>query len=148
MVSHHLMQLSVIARTLNYFFEICIFSLYSWCFKHVNLFFGPQVYNRRKEGHLLAPGITVNWYQDRERELRQYFTIQDKLSLVYCNNIVGLIRSICLEYNVTEWRLFIDLPSRSLKAVPHNGTFFIYPYWAFSTNKRNSQQHGSFAVCC
>ena len=29
-----------------------------------------------------------------------------------------------LEYDATEWRLFIDSSSKSLKAVPHNGNGF------------------------
>ena len=50
-----------------------------------------------------------------------------------------------LDYDAKEWRLFIDSFSRSLKAVLlHNGKmFFIYPYWAFSTNEdtHNSMNH-------
>ena len=42
-----------------------------------------------KEKHLLAPGTTFYRYQDCERGLRQFFT-----SLVYCNNIDGLIKSM------------------------------------------------------
>ena len=66
----------------------------------------------------------ICWYQkqrstgtENERELRQFFWFQDKSSLVYCNNIAGLIKSMGLEYNATEWRLFIDSSSRSLKAI-------------------------------
>ena len=44
-----------------------------------------------KEKHLLAPGTTFYWYQDRERELRQFFMFQDKSSLFYYNNIAELI---------------------------------------------------------
>ena len=45
-----------------------------------------------KEKHLLAPGTMFYWYQDHEREFRQFFTFQDNSSLVYCNNIAGLIK--------------------------------------------------------
>ena len=101
-----------------------------------------------KEKNLLAPGTTFYWYRDTERWLRQFSTFQDKLSLVYCNNIAGLIESIGLEYNAMEWRFFIDSSSRSLEAVLlHNGNSFP-SLWAISTNERNSQQHGSFAICC
>ena len=72
---------------------------------------------RLKEKHLLVPGTTFFWYRDLERELRQFFTFQDKSSLVYCNNIAGLIKSMDLEDDATEWRLFIDSSSRNLKAV-------------------------------
>ena len=58
------------------------------------------------------------------------FTFQDKSSLVYCNIISGLINSVVLKYDATEWRLLIESFSRSLKAVLlHNGksllSFFI-----------------------
>ena len=80
-----------------------------------------------KEKHLLAPGITFCWYQDHDlrqffiRELRQFYMFQGK-SLVYCNNIAGLIKSMGLCYGM---KTFIDSSSRSLKAVVlHNGNSF------------------------
>ena len=46
-------------------------------------------------------------------------------SLVYCNNIARLIKSIGLEYDATERRLFINLYNRSPKAVLlQNGNSF------------------------
>ena len=66
-----------------------------------------------KEKYLLAPGTMFYWYQNCERELRQFFTFQEKSSLVYCNNITGLSKSLGLEYDPTEWRLFIDSKSQS-----------------------------------
>ena len=83
--------------------------------------------------------------RERERELRQFFVFQDKSSLVYCNNIAGLIKLMGLGYDCTEWRLFIDLSSRSLKVVLlYNGKCFALGI----QYKWNSQQHESFAVCC
>ena len=70
--------------------------------------------------NVLAPETTFYWYREREREFRQFFTTQRDLSLVYCNNIADLMKSMGHDY--TEWRLFIDSSSRSLKAVLlHNG---------------------------
>ena len=37
--------------------------------------------------------------------------------MVYCNNIVGLIELMGLDYDAMEWRLLIDSSCRSLKAV-------------------------------
>ena len=72
-----------------------------------------------------APGTTYNWHCDREREIRKFFTFQDKSSLVYCNSIARFIKSIFLKYDVTEWRLLIHSCCRSLKAVLlHNGNSF------------------------
>ena len=78
--------------------------------------------SRLREKNLLAPETTFYWYQEREREFRQFFTTQRDLSLVYCNNIADLMKSMGPDYINTEWRLFIDSSSRSLKAVLlHNG---------------------------
>ena len=103
-----------------------------------------------KEKHLLAPGITFYWYQDHERELRPSFTFQDKSSLVYRNNIAGLIQSMGLEYDATQWRLFIDSSSRSLKAVLlHNWiSFSSTPIGHSVQTKETHNSNGSFAVCC
>ena len=49
------------------------------------------------------------------------------LLLVYCKYITGLMKTIFLEYNVTQRRLFIDLSSRSFKAV------FLYNLSSFSS---------------
>ena len=100
------------------------------------------------EKHLLTLGTMFYWYRDCERELRQFFTFQNKSILVYCNNIAGLIKSMGLDYDATEWILFIGSSSRSLKAVLlHNGnSFSSIPIGHLVARKK--QQHGSFAVCC
>ena len=56
-------------------------------------------------------------YSDREKELRQLFPLPDEFSLVYCNGIAGLIKSMGLEYDITECRHFNESFSRSLKTV-------------------------------
>ncbi len=73
--------------------------------------------SRLRENDLLAPGTTFSWYRNREREFRPFFTVDEAKSLVYCNNIAGLIESLGVKYDATEWRLFIDSSTRSLKAV-------------------------------
>lgn len=78
--------------------------------------------SRLRENHLLDPATTFYWYRSREQEFRQFFTRDEEASLIYCNNVNGLIAAMGLEYNPAEWRLFIDSSSRSLKAVLlHNG---------------------------
>ena len=78
--------------------------------------------SRLCENNFLAPGTTFYWYQEREREFRQFFTTQRDSSLVYCNNIADLMKSMGLDYVAMEWRLFIDSSTRSLEAVLlHNG---------------------------
>ena len=59
-----------------------------------------------KEKHLLAPRTMFYWYQNRKRELRQFYTFQNRSPLVYCNNIARLIKSTGLEYDAMECRLY------------------------------------------
>ena len=74
------------------------------------------------ENNLLAPETKFYWYWKRERKFRQFFTTQRDFPLVYFNNIADLMKSMGLDYVATEWRLFIDSSTRSLKAVVlHNG---------------------------
>jgi hypothetical protein len=73
--------------------------------------------SRLRENHVLDPGATFYWYRSREEEFRQYFTRDEEASLIYCNNVNGLIAAMGLEYNPAEWRLFVDSSCRSLKAV-------------------------------
>lgn len=81
--------------------------------------------SRLREKRLLAPETTFFWYRNREKEFRKYFTFDEEHSLVYCNNIAGLVEAMGIEYNPAEWRLFIDSSSRSLKAVLlNNGNKF------------------------
>jgi len=48
--------------------------------------------------------------------------MDEEVSLVYCNNVGGLITTLGVVYQPKELRLFIDSSSRSLKAVLlHNG---------------------------
>ena len=69
------------------------------------------------ENNLLSAETTFFWYHSRDEEFRKYFSSDQKNSLVYCNNIGGLIAAMGFTYDPTEWRLFIDSSSRSLKAV-------------------------------
>jgi hypothetical protein len=42
---------------------------------------------------------------------------------VYCSDVFGLMENFNIEYDMNEWRLFIDSSKRSLKAVLlHNGS--------------------------
>ena len=89
------------------------------------------------------------WCWDCERELRQFFTFHYKSSLVYCNNIAGLIKSMRLKYDTTKWRLLVDSSSKSLKAILlHNGNSFLFiPIGHSVQMKEIHNSNGSFAVC-
>ena len=93
------------------------------------------------------------WHPEQhstERELRQFFMFQDKSSLVYCNNIAGLIKSMSLEYDSTEWRYFIDSSSGNLNAVlSHNwNSFSTIPngHTVQMKETHNSMDHLLYAV--
>lgn len=77
--------------------------------------------SRLQEKKLLSKRTKVTFYRDRDKNFRKYFSTQD--SLVYCNNIKGLINEYGAEdYVSMKWRLFIDSSKHSLKAVLlHNG---------------------------
>ena len=102
-----------------------------------------------KEEQLLVPGTTFCKHRGYERGLRQFFIFQ-KSSLVYCNNIAGLIKSMGLECDAMKQRLFIDSSSRSLKAVLlHNGNSFSYIPLGHSVQMKethNSMDHLLSAV--
>lgn len=79
--------------------------------------------SRLKAKNLLAPGTSFSWYRHREKVLLPYF--EEKVSLVYCRDIEGLMNFFGVSYNSQEWRLFIDSSKRSLKGVLlHNGNLY------------------------
>ena len=72
--------------------------------------------SRLKSKNVLSVGTKVNFYQNREKELRRYFSREDQV--VFCNNVSGLLKSMGLEvYKPEDWRLFIDSSKASMKAV-------------------------------
>lgn len=76
--------------------------------------------SRLKEKNLLAPGTSFSWFRNREKDFTPYFS--EDGDLIYCNNVPGVMEQFKINYNVNEWRLFIDSSKRSLKAVLlHNG---------------------------
>jgi hypothetical protein len=51
----------------------------------------------------------------REKEFIPYFSLDG--DFVYCSDVFGLMEKFNIEYDVNEWRLFIDSSKISLKAV-------------------------------
>jgi hypothetical protein len=62
--------------------------------------------SRLKSKNLLSPGTSFSWYRNREKEFIPYFS-QDG-DLVYRSDVFGLMEKFNIEYDVNEWRLFID----------------------------------------
>ena len=83
----------------------------------------PQLLGSRlHECNLLAPGTTYFWYQNRDEECRKYFSYDEDHSLVYCQDVLGLISALEIVYVPVEWQLFLDSSVKSFKVVLlHNG---------------------------
>lgn len=73
--------------------------------------------SRLSDSNLLSKETTFYWYRNREEKFRRFFEVDSSSSLVYCNDVKGLIEALGVPYQPREWRLFIDSSSRSLKAV-------------------------------
>lgn len=79
--------------------------------------------SRLKEKDCLASGTRITHYRSRERPFRKFFSKMH--NLVYCNNIEGLVKEYKIEYEASNWRLFMDSSQRSLKAILlHNGNVY------------------------
>ena len=134
-----------VAHHLCWFFKASnspIFLLYQWVYLHrIRPDCFPFQYLSTKNSVLLL---------DCKKELRRFFTFQDKPSLVYCHKIAGLNKSMGLDYDATELRLFIDWSTRSLKAVlVHDGNSFSSIPFGHSIQMKethNSIDHLLFAV--
>ena len=63
---------------------------------------------------------SLSMHRKRRQDLIPFF--EKKNNLVFCCEINGLMKSLNLEHDPTEWRLFIDSSKLSLKALLlHNG---------------------------
>jgi hypothetical protein len=79
--------------------------------------------SRLKEWNLLDPSCKSSVYRKRHHQFASFFSVDD--SLCYCSDISGLFEQIGMEHDSSQWRLFIDSSSRSLKAVLlHNGNHY------------------------
>ena len=76
--------------------------------------------SRLQHNNLFAPNTTYSWYRRREKDLVQYFSMEETFG--HCHNVTGLPQAMGCIYDPEEWRLFIDSCKASLKCVLlHNG---------------------------
>ena len=76
--------------------------------------------SRLQGWNLLQQETSISVYRNRDKDMVQFFNIDNDLS--FCIDVNGLMLAIGYEHNPEEWRLFIDSSERSLKAVLlHNG---------------------------
>ena len=78
-----------------------------------------------KEWNLLDPTCKVSKYRKFHLSFACFFTISQPHSLCYCSDIFGVFNEIGIDYNPTDWHLFVDSSVKSLKTVLlHNGNEF------------------------
>ena len=76
--------------------------------------------SRLKQWNLLDDFVQITEQRKRYQSFSSFFTMQN--AICFCNNVSGLFYSIGIHCIPSEWRLFIDSSSKSLKAVLlHNG---------------------------
>ena len=56
--------------------------------------------SRLQERNFLAPGTTFSWYRYREKEFVEFFS--SEYSVVYCNNVEGLVSKMGMEYYLKQ----------------------------------------------
>lgn len=71
--------------------------------------------SRLKEWNFLEKDTKISYYRNRNKDLMKYFTKKDLLCS--CCNVNGLMAALGIDYNASDWRLFIDSSKASLKAV-------------------------------
>ena len=59
--------------------------------------------SRLRECNLLAPSTTYFWHRNRDEEFRKYFGYVKNHSLVYCQDVSGLISALGIVYFPAEW---------------------------------------------
>lgn len=76
--------------------------------------------SRMRQWNLLKNETRVTVYRDRNADLLEFFNKEN--CICYCVNVGGLIGHLGMKYNSSDWRLFIDGSTDSLKAcLLHNG---------------------------
>ena len=71
--------------------------------------------SRLKQWDLLDEGVRITCQRKRHRGFSTFFSFWE--GLCYCHDIRGLFEAIGISCNTSDWRLFIDSSSKSLKAV-------------------------------
>jgi hypothetical protein len=79
--------------------------------------------SRLKDWNVLDKSCKISCQRKRHEPFSQYFETNE--DLCFCKDISGLFKEMNVEYKPSQWRLFVDSSSESLKAVLlHNGNEF------------------------
>ena len=80
--------------------------------------------SRLKQWNLLDDSVLVSIQRKRHQSFSVFFTFQD--GLCFFHDVTSLFGAVGIPCNPSEWRLFIDSSSRSLKAVLlHKGNIYL-----------------------
>ena len=71
--------------------------------------------SRLNEWNLLGDDCKSTAYRKRHLEFSVYFDVIE--DLCYCKDVEGMFRAVGIDHDPTQWRLFIDSSTKSLKAV-------------------------------
>ena len=102
--------------------------------------------SRLNDKNLLQDDVRITFYRNRHVEFVSFFTKEE--NLVYCNNVVDLLKCLGIEnYKPEDWRLFIDSSKRSLKCVLlHNGNLYASIPLAHSTTLKEKYEEVRFVL--
>ena len=79
--------------------------------------------SRLNEWNLLGDDCKSTAYRNRHLEFSVCFDVIE--DLCYCKDVKGLFSALGIDHDSTKWRLFIDISTKSLKAVLlHNGNIY------------------------
>ena len=92
--------------------------------------------------NLLTSGVKVTEYCQRAQHLARFYSTEGELC--YCNDIPGLFYALKLDYDASDWKLFIDASKESIKAVLlHIGNILSSIPVAYSTTLKENYENFS-----
>ena len=96
--------------------------------------------SRLNEWNLLGDDCKSTAYRNRHLEISVYFDVIE--NLCYCKDVEGLFSAVATDHNPTQWRLFIDSSTKSLKAVLlHNGNIYLSIPLAYSLQMKEDYEN-------
>ena len=96
--------------------------------------------SRLNEWNLLGDDCKSTAYRNRHLEFSVYFDVIE--DLCYCKDVEGLFSAFGIDHDPTQWQLFIDGSTKSLKAVLlHNGNIYLSIPLAYSLQMKEDYEN-------
>ena len=98
-----------------------------------------------KQWDLLDEGVCITFQRKKHRGFSTFFSFRK--GLCYCHDIRGLFEAIGISCNTSDWRLFINSSSKSLKAVLLHNTKQgpLHSFGSFSADERELRERQNAA---